>query len=212
MSYRLICCHQGLLLILYLTWSLPICHSPHTPSVSLSFQLLVLYVGSIRIWRLSLPFGIVLSFCVNPPLPFPPRLLSLSDREIQIGYTEKIVHPERSEAVGWVAQRSYSLHSWRFSELDPIRPSATQSDFGVGPSVRRGWATWPPEVPSNLDYFMVQFNTQFLFWFSHGAVRVTNSSLPVGVTLIHTSIEQERPPEGQWSYGALYSYGIKIKM
>lgn len=45
--------------------------------------------------------------------------------------------------MGWVAQRSYSLHSWRFSELDPIRPSATQSDFGVGPSVskRLGYMT-----------------------------------------------------------------------
>lgn len=40
--------------------------------------------------KIELPFGIVLSFCVNPLLPFPPHLLSLSDREIQIGYKKKL--------------------------------------------------------------------------------------------------------------------------
>lgn len=55
-----------------------------------SFPTVVLYACSIRIWGLSLPFGIVLSFCVNPLIPFPPHLLSLSDREIQIGYKEKL--------------------------------------------------------------------------------------------------------------------------
>lgn len=45
--------------------------------------------------------------------------------------------------MGQVALRLYSLHSWRFSELDQIRPSATQSDFAVGPSLskRLGYVT-----------------------------------------------------------------------
>lgn len=42
---------------------------------------------------------------------------------------------------------------------------------------------------------MVLFNTQFLYWFSHSAVHVINSSLPVIVTLIPTCIDQERPRE-----------------
>lgn len=47
----------------------------------------------------------------------------------------------------------------------------------------------PPEVPSNLRYFMVLFNAHFPFWFIPGAVRVIKSSLPVGVTPISTSID-----------------------
>lgn len=60
-----------------------------------------------------------------------------------------------------------------------------------------GWAMWPPEMPSNLNYFMVLFDTHFLYWFSHGAVPVINSSLLIIFPLIQTCIEQEWLPEGQ---------------
>lgn len=97
--------------------------------------------------------------------------------------------------MGRVAQGLYSLHPW--PELDQIRPSASLIVI-LALLWAGGWAIWPPEIPSNLNYFMVLFNTHFLYWFSHSAVHVINSSLPVIITLIHTCIEQEWPPEGQW--------------
>lgn len=205
----MICWHQSLLLILYLTWSLPTCHSPHTPSASVSFQLLVLYICSIRI-RVSFPFSIVFSLCANPLLPLNPHLLSLSDRVIQTGYKEKKKCSPREEwSTGTGCSEIVQSPLLEISKLDQTRPSAKQFDFDVGPALSKRLRY---RSPFNLSYFMVLFNAQFLFCFSKGNVCIINSLLPVGV---HCHSSQHRT--GVTSLRSMklqkfYSWRIKIKL
>lgn len=119
--------------------------------------------------------------------------------------------------MGQVVQRLYGGHSWRFSGLDQIRPSAPRSDFDAGPSLskRLCYVTSRSPFYPKLCYgsvycpvpVLIQLWCQGCHW------------LPTAYWVVahwgHSHSHQHRTGVTSWRSMKLqwvYSLGIKIKI